>query len=125
MNQLSELRFPLMRRIFGVGLSQSSVYMWFDPVPTGRIWVVKNIAVENETTLFTSLRVLIRDPGYDHYILEDYSLLPDRLYWHDGELWIPEGRALGVLFVGTTTGDVLRVYINGFQLKMPEGFGNE
>jgi hypothetical protein len=52
-------------------------------------------------------------------------LLPDRLYWHDGELWIPEGRALWVLFVGTTTGDVLRVYINGFQLKMPEGFGNE
>ena len=124
MNKLQELRFPLMRRGFGVGVSQSVVEIEFGPVPTGRIWVITNLAMEDQTTLFASLRVYIKDPGYSHYLIEDVSLLPARLYWHDGEIWVSEGRSLVCQFTGTSTADVLRAYINGFQLVQPEGFGN-
>ena len=122
MDFLQGYRYPLMRRGFGVGVSQSDVEIVFGPVPTGRIWVVTNLAIEDETHNFTSVRVFIKDPGYNHWLLEDVTLLLGRLYWHDGEIWVPETRVLVARFVGTTTGDVLRAYINGFVLVQPEGF---
>lgn len=124
MGMLQGIRFPLMLRGFGVGVTGSTVDIVSPPVPTGRIWVITNLAIEDETTLFTSVRGFILDPGYNHYLFEDYSLLAGRLYWHNGEFWVTEGRCVVCCFTGTTTGDVLRAYLNGFQLLMPEEFKN-
>ena len=122
MDWLQGYPYPMMLRGFGVGVSQSDVDIETPPVPTGRIWVITNCAVEDQTNNFTSVRVFIKNPGYNHWLLEDVTLLAGRLYWHDGEIWVPETRVLVARFVGTTTGDVLRTYLNGFVLVQPEGF---
>jgi len=122
MDFLQGYRYPLMVRLFGLGVTGSTVTIISPPVPAGRIWCVTHFAVEDETNAFTSFRAYLRDPGYDHWLLEDVSLLAGRLYWYDGMIYIPEDRVACVNFVGTTTADVLRVYVNGFQLVQPEDF---
>ena len=91
------------------------------PVPPGHLWVITNIAIEDETTAFTSVRISITGFGEDHHLIEDKSLVATTLYWYDGSIFIPEGRKLRVRFVGTTSADVLAAYINGFDVIQPEG----
>ena len=90
------------------------------PVPPGRLWVITNIALEDETTAFTSARVIMTGYGEDHPMIEGVTLGAATLYWADAQLYIPEGRSLRIRFVGTTSADVLAAYINGFEVKQPQ-----
>jgi hypothetical protein len=119
---LQGYQYPLMRRGAATADQRTPVDIVFGPVPTGRIWVITNVGMEDETSNFTSLRIFIRDPGYNHWLVEDVTLLAGRLYWHDGNIWVPETRYLVCRFVGPGGSDLLRAYINGFVLRQPEEF---
>ncbi len=114
-------RFPiaLQEKIASAGATNEDITV--GPVPPGHLWVLTNIALEDETTAFTSARISITGFGEDHHLIEDKSLLATTLYWYDGSIFIPEGRSLRVRFVGTTSADVLAAYINGFDVIQPEG----
>jgi hypothetical protein len=120
MNDLQGYRFPLMERVSNLAATGTLDELIFPKVPTGRIWVVNTLSVVDLTNAFTSLQVLIRGAGYDHFVLQDYSLLAARYYWFAGEIWVPETRTLVVQFTGATASDVLHAYINGFQLIAPK-----
>lgn len=95
--------------------------MTIGPVPPGRLWVITNIALEDETNAFTSARVIMTGYGEDHPLIEGVTLSAGTLYWADAELYIPEGRSLVIRFVGSTSADVLAAYINGFEVIQPKG----
>ncbi len=112
-------RFPIARqeKIASGGATNEEITL--GPVPPGRLWVITNIALEDETTAFTSARVLMTGYGEEHMLIEGITLGAATLYWADSSLYIPEGRTLLFRFVGTTSADVLAAYINGFEVKQP------
>ena len=109
-------KHPIVKNVRKVSAALTNEELEFEPVPPGRMWVIENIALEDETNAFTSLRVYVRMGGINQYLLEDYSLLAGRLYWHDGPLYIPTRTILVARFVGTSASDVLQAYINGFEV---------
>lgn len=110
---------PVMVDGYQKSSGQTHEYITFGPVPSGRIWIIENLSLEDTTSAFTSARILIRGKGYDHYIAEDYSMLAGRLYRHPSRIFVPEGCYLVVRFTGTTANDVLKAYLNGFEVKQP------
>jgi hypothetical protein len=121
MSDFQGIRFPLIKDEYMAGVASVNNDLTFGPVPGGHLWVVNWVGLEDETTAFTSLRVLIGGLGKAHYLIEDYALLKTRLYWHEGPIYVAEGRTLICRFVGVTAADVLRAYIHGFDLIQPEG----
>lgn len=120
MADLQGLQYPLMERRSNLSATGTLDELLFGPVPSRNIWVVKTLTAVDLTNAFTSLQILLRGAGYDHYVLQDYSLLAGRYYWFAGEIWIPETRYLVVQFTGATASDKLHAYLNGFQLLQPE-----
>jgi hypothetical protein len=112
--------FPILRREHLVVDNTTSEDIEIGPVPGKKMWVITNLAAENETTNFTSLRVGVKIGSEIAWLMEDYSLLVDRLYWFAGQIFLPENAVLVVRFFGCTALDVLSVYANGFQVRQPE-----
>lgn len=113
-------RFPVLVPGYRTSVGAANEDIEFDPIPPGRLQVITNLAMENLTTNFTSLRIIIRGGGQDVVVMEDLSCIANRLYWHDGELFIPEDHYLVLRFTGTTNLDELRGYIVGYQVIQPE-----
>lgn len=113
-------RFPLARQERLVSAGATNEEITIGPVPPGRLWVITNLALEDETTAFTSARVLMTGYGEEHVLIEGVTLSAATLYWADTSLYIPEGRTLLIRYVGTTSADVLTAYINGFEVLQPD-----
>jgi len=86
-----------------------------DPIPPGWLYCVQHLAVENETTAFTSLRVIKGGRGGEFLLEEHVTCLADRLYWMEAPVYFTEGQYPLVRFVGCTAGDRLRVYVTGWR----------
>ncbi len=112
-------RYPLtfQEKIVSAGATNEEITI--GPVPPGRLWVITNIALEDETTDFTSARVIMTGYGEDHPLIEGITLSAAALYWADTSLYIPEGRSLLFRFVGTTSADLLSAFVNGFEVVQP------
>ncbi len=119
MNDFQGFRYPIALQEKKASAGATNEDMTIGPVPPGRLWVITNIALEDETTDFTSARVIMTGYGEDHVLIEGVTLTGGALYWADAQLYIPEGRSLRVRFVGTTSADVLAAYINGFEVIQP------
>ncbi len=113
-------RFPITRQEKIASAGGTNEEITIGPVPPGRLWVITNIALEDETTAYTSARILMTGFGEEHILIEGVTLSAAVLYWADTSLYIPEGRSLLMRFVGTTSADVLAAYVNGFEVKQPE-----
>lgn len=125
MTEFQGYQYPLVIKLTASGLTGSSVDILSPGCPTGRMWIITNAAVENLTNNFTSFRLFMTRGGDLINLMEDYSLLAARLYWFNGLIYIPEGYAVGVRLVGTTTADILNMYATGFQVKQPEDFPSD
>jgi hypothetical protein len=86
-----------------------------DPVPAGELWCVQHLTLENETTDFTSARVIKGGRG-DEFLLEE-QLDPEggQLYWMTDNVYYTEGQYPLVRFAGCTVNDRLRVYLTGWK----------
>ena len=87
------------------------------PVPKGLTWVINHVAVEDETTAFTSVRVGVAQANDFRPIEEHIGGVAGELYTVPEPIYVPEGKFLRARFVGTTSGDKLAVYINGYQVR--------
>lgn len=85
-----------------------------DPVKPGRLWCVQHLAVENETTDFTSFRVLKAGRGGELLLEEQLDPEGGQLYWMNDNIYLTEGQYPLVRFVGCTADDKLRVYLTGW-----------
>lgn len=115
MNDLGDYRHPMVRFDRKVSAGATNEEINIGPVPAGKIWVITRLAFEDETTAFTYARGFLSGYGEDVYLFEEREVLAARLYWDDQPLYIPEGRGITCRFNGTTSGDKLAFYVNGFQ----------
>lgn len=115
------LHFPLSMtlRLASTGTATETIYSPY--VPTGRLWVVEHVAVEDETSNFTEFRLALAGRGEDVLLLEQEAPLAARLYWHDRPLYLTENTRLKVTLTGTTSADRLAVHLNGFELRQKGG----
>ncbi len=89
----------------------------FGPVPPGWTWELNHIAVEDETTACTSVRVGVGQANDFRPLEEHIGLVAGELYTVPEPIFVPEGKFLRARFVGTTDGDKLALYVNGRQIK--------
>ena len=84
------------------------------PVPVGEMWALEHVAAEDETTAATEIRAgIVR--GEQFAPLEDQeSPAAGVLYTVPDPFYLGPEERLRVRFVGSTSGDKLKVYANGY-----------
>lgn len=88
-------------------------------VDPGWLWCVQHTTVENETTAYTSLRLLIAGQGEDVQLVEELGPQADTLYWHDDPIYLGERQQLIARCAGCTSGDVLKLHVTGWKARTP------
>lgn len=97
----------------------------FGPIKPGRLYCVQWVAVEDETTGYTFLRILKTTPGADHHYLEERNPAAANLYWNDTPIYLQELETLISRLTGVTSGDVLRAYYSGWWVSTRSGHREE
>ena len=77
---------------------------------------VQWLSVQDETTAFTSLRIIKRVGSSERPMSEQMTPQAGRLYWSETPIYLPAGHDLIVRFVGATAADKLRVYATGWKV---------
>lgn len=94
-----------------------------DRVPSGFLSCIQHVAVENETTAYTDLRVMKARPGREFLLEEEDLPQAATLYWMADDFYLTEGQYVLVRLTGCTAGDKLRVYITGWMQDVGGGEG--
>lgn len=97
-------------------------YINDETVKPGYIFMLTRIVVENETTSYTSFRIGVYDGTNYHLEEEQKTPVAGQLYWTTEPIYIAEGENLRVELVGCTSGDIVKVYVDGFFRKLTEGW---
>ena len=86
-----------------------------DAVRVGWKRTIQRVAVEDETLACTEIRIGYKDQfGEIGWYAEQESPQAGVLYWMKDSVVLEDGDRLLIRFTGTTSADVLGVYINGF-----------
>lgn len=85
-------------------------------VEPGWHWLVTHFGVEDETTAFTSVRVFVESGEFPYPLAEQISPVAANLYHGETRQILGEHDRIGARFVGSTNGDLLRVYVHGWML---------
>lgn len=85
-----------------------------DRVRSGRLYCFQRIAVENETTAYTRLRLEIRSASPDFLFSEQSAPQAGKLYWDDVPVYVTEELRLVAELTGCTLNDVLKMYLIGW-----------
>lgn len=112
---------PKRQELYQAALTLTSAGAAYDDVNServkpGKLLRVNLVGVENYTTDFTSLRIGVNNRGNISWYGEEKSPVAAELYWLPEVLMVPEGASLTVRFTGCTSGDLLRVNIQGFYI---------
>ena len=83
------------------------------PVPIGEVWELHHVAVEDVTSDYTSVRIGAATSLGQRPLEEKVTGLAGELYYSDSPTLVPPGQYVEPRFIGTTSGDLLRMYING------------
>lgn len=121
MSEFQDFRYPLNFQEKLVSAAGANEDINIGPVPSGHLWVINNIAIEDEDNAFTSLRISITGYGEDHHLVETITVAQDALQSYPETYYIPEGRTLRIRFVGSTSADLLTAYVSGFDVIQPKG----
>lgn len=87
------------------GLTGSTVRIKLKPIGPKKLRVLTHVAVENQTTAYTKLRLGIQAGNEDHYLDELTSPAADELAVSRSDILLGEGDVFFVELTGTTTGD--------------------
>lgn len=90
------------------------------PVPQDLVWEIQHVAVEDETSDFTAVRIGPAEANGFRPLLEFRPGVAGELYASEEPIYVTSGRFIRAEFSGTTSGDKLALRINGHQL--PEGW---
>jgi len=85
----------------------------FGPIKAGEIYHIQGLAMENEATTITDIRVFIDGHGYNHYLYEQKAPAAGYLYWAEDDFYVFEGEELVIRFTGCDPLDKLAAYLNG------------
>ena len=85
-----------------------------DEVPDGQLYCVQRVAVENETTAYTDLRILATGGAKEFLLVEEDSPQAATLYWTTDPVYLREGQYIVCRLSGCTANDVLKAYLTGW-----------
>ena len=116
--------YELIRtRVSRIGGGATNEDLETSPTPSGYVDRVIHLAAEDETTIATYMRSYVRDGDTYHYQEEQRGVSRGVLYHSTDPLEVPGRWRVGVRFNGTTSGDILAVYlaIRRFKVMTPRG----
>jgi len=90
-----------------------------DAVEDGRLYCVQHVAIENETSAFTDLRILKAGVGAELLLEEQDSPQAATLYWSTAAVYLTEGQYLVARFSGCTASDRLKASSPAFLVVRP------
>lgn len=96
----------------------------FGPPNAERRYVITRHAVRDvDSTPTGAITILVRGHGYDHPVNEVPAPAVGRLYTFDDEIHLFPGESLVASFAGSTTGDALELFHEGWweQAVPPDG----
>lgn len=85
-----------------------------DEIQSGRLYCIQRVAVENETSATTDLRLMKAGTGGELLLEEEDTLAAATLYFTTDPFYLTEGQYLLARFSGCTADDILKVYITGW-----------
>lgn len=85
-----------------------------DLIEDGQLYCVQGVTVENETSAYTDLRILIGGVGEEMALFEEDTPQAATLYWTTDEVYLREGQALVCRLSGCTSGDKIRATLRGW-----------
>jgi len=115
------VKYPLRIRVAKESTGATDEYLQTEKVEPERIWCIQTLAFENETSVTAEVRVYIEGHGYPHYILQQENPPAADLYWFTDDFLLVEGERLVCRFTGTTSGDLLRMYLTGYWMFSEKG----
>jgi len=83
-------------------------------VAAGLVYEVRLITVVNMNSNFTKILVAVRTPTGIFDKLEQINPLANTLYWANSKILIPPGHSLLVRCYGCVSGDLLKMWYEGF-----------
>ena len=108
-------KIPYTRSLKGVSNGDALFYVQDERMPSGMWLAVQHITVENETLNFDNIRVgQGRDPAHVHWWEDAPTPAAGVLYEFEELFFVQEGHRVIVRFDGTTAGDLLNVWIDGY-----------
>ena len=87
-------------------------------IESGFIAVFTRIAVENETSDYTRIRIGVVSGGIFHPHEEEQNPNEDTLYWTSEEFYLSEGENIRLELTGTTNADRINVYVEGYRARV-------
>jgi hypothetical protein len=116
MNDYNKLHHPLVIQLDAKSAGGTPETIEGPHVPTGRVWQVTSVAIQDVTTGFTNVKAYILGGGQKFYLFQLTTPTAGQVYQQTGPFYIPEGHQICFDLTGTTAADQLKVYLNGFEL---------
>ena len=108
-------KIPYLKHLHAISDDATLYYVLDDPIRSSTWLFVQHMTVEDETTNFDNIRVGQGKDQYDIHKWEDRPVPAAGVLYDFEELFfVPEGHRVIVAFYGTTVGDRLNVWIDGY-----------
>lgn len=86
-------------------------------IQDGRLYCIQHVAIENQTSAYTNLRIFTSGGAGEFLLEEEYSPQAATLYWMTDDVYVPENQYLVCRLTGCTADDVLKAYITGWWIQ--------
>ena len=106
------------RRITIVSAAEATLNINDELIKSGFIAGIMRVAVENETSDYTRLRIGVVSGNIFHPHEEEENPNANTLYWMSEEFYIGQGENLRIELTGTTSSDRINVYIAGYTARV-------
>ncbi len=118
LNTIAQQGNLFRRRLTVVSAEEAPLNINDSQIESGFIAVITRIAVENETSDYTRLRIGVVEGNIFHPHEEEQNPNEDTLYWTSEEFYLSEGENLRIELTGTTSADRINVYIEGYRARV-------
>jgi len=103
------------RTIRAAGVTGALVRLSDDPIQIQSYRVLSHVSVENQTTLFTKLRLGIHNRGVDYFLDELQIIAADELCVLRSDIVLGDGDRFFSELTGTTDSDVIVMNLVGWE----------
>lgn len=108
-------KIPYLKDLKAGSDGAAEFFLMDDPMKSGQWLFIQHATMENETTAFTRLRIGQGKDEFDvHWWEEWVGPGVDILYWAEELFFVPEGHRVITRWDGTTAGDRLAAYLDGY-----------
>jgi len=121
MSNFQDFRYPLNFQETTISAGGAADQIKLGPVPPGHLWHITDVAFLNDDNNSSRVRFAIDGFGEVHWLAEINDPSDQRVYYINGNFFIPEGRYLLIRWIGSITLDVLHAYVQGFDVIQPSG----